>query len=213
MSIKARKKHEMIKAKGVARYCHLNQPNKKFDTEFGTYSCDLVVNKDQAEMIKDKLRPLYEEELKKVQEENGKKKINTREIPLEEDEAGFVLKSKLKAGGRRKDGSEYKLSIALYDASGKPLPEDVQVWGGSTVNVAFRPRFYYNPAIGFGVSFELQAVQVINLANGGTSSVAAEAFGFTEEEGYIANGGETLDQVFDSAEDNEEPKTITTANF
>ena len=37
MSIKARKKHDIVKAKGVAKYCHLNEPNKKFDlsTELG----------------------------------------------------------------------------------------------------------------------------------------------------------------------------------
>ena len=211
MSIKARKKHDIIKVKGVTRYCHLNAPNKKFEPEYGAYTCDLVVDKDQAEMIKNTLRPLYEEELKTVQEENpNKKKIMQRDFPIEESEDGIVVKSKLKAGGRRKDGSEYKLSIALYDAQGKPLPEDVQVWGGSKVNLAFRPKFYYVPSLGFGVSFELQAVQVLELKNGGVNGPSAEAFGFTSEEGYVANGGETLDQVFDAEEDNSEE---ITANF
>jgi hypothetical protein len=211
MSIKSRKKHDIIKVKGVTRYCHLNAPNKKFEPEYGAYTCDLVVDKDQAEMIKNTLRPLYEEELKTVQEENpNKKKIMQRDFPIEESEDGIVVKSKLKAGGRRKDGSEYKLSIALYDAQGKPLPEDVQVWGGSKVNLAFRPKFYYVPSLGFGVSFELQAVQVLELKNGGVNGPSAEAFGFTSEEGYVANGGETLDQVFDAEEDNSEE---ITANF
>lgn len=210
MSIKARKKHDIIKVKGVTRYCHLNAPNKKFEPEYGAYTCDLVVDKDQAEMIKNTLRPLYEEELKTVKEENpNKKKIMQRDFPIEESEDGIVVKSKLKAGGRRKDGSEYKLSIALYDAQGKPLPEDVQVWGGSKVNLAFRPKFYYVPSLGFGVSFELQAVQVLELKNGGVNGPSAEAFGFTSEEGYVANGGETLDQVFDAEEESEE----ITANF
>ena len=62
---------------------------------------------------------------------------------------------------------------------------------------------------GFGVSFDLQAVQVLELNNGGVSGVAADAFGFTSEEGYVANGGETLDQVFDAEEESEE----ITANF
>lgn len=210
MSIKSRKKHDIIKVKGVTRYCHLNAPNKKFEPEYGAYTCDLVVDKDQAEMIKNTLRPLYEEELKTVKEENpNKKKIMQRDFPIEESEDGIVVKSKLKAGGRRKDGSEYKLSIALYDAQGKPLPEDVQVWGGSKVNLAFRPKFYYVPSLGFGVSFELQAVQVLELKNGGVNGPSAEAFGFTSEEGYVANGGETLDQVFDAEEESEE----ITANF
>ena len=211
MSIKSRKKHPVIRVKGTAKYCHLNEPNKRFEPEFGTYSCDLVIDKDQADMLKNTLRPLYEEELKQVQEENAGKKIEQKEFPINETEEGIIVKSKLKAGGRRRDGSEYSLSIALYDSQGKPLPEDVKVWGGSKVNLAFRPRFWYTAMAGFGVSFDLQAVQVIELQNGGVSGIAAEAFGFTSEEGYVANGGETLDQVFD-AEENEE-ETIVKANF
>jgi hypothetical protein len=211
MSIKSRKKHPVIKVKGTAKYAHLNEPNKRFEKEFGSYSCDLVIDKDQAEMIKNTLRPLYEEELKQVQEENQGKKIEQNDIPINETDGGFLVKSKLKAGGRRvDDGSVYKLSIALFDASGKPLPKDVQVWGGSKVNIAFRPRFWYTAMAGFGVSFDLQAVQVLELNNGGVSGVAADAFGFTSEEGYVANGGETLDQVFDAEEDNSEE---ITANF
>ena len=99
MSIKARKKHPVIKVKGTAKYAHLNEPNKRFEPEFGTYSCDLVVDKDQAEMIKNTLRPLYEEELKQVQEENQGKKIEQKEFPIKEEEGGFLVKSKLKAGG------------------------------------------------------------------------------------------------------------------
>ena len=209
MSIKSRKKHPLIKINGIAKYCHLNAPNKRFEPEFGTYSCDLVIDKDQAEMLKNTLRPLYEEELKQVQEENQGKKIEQKEFPIKEEEGGFLVKSKLKAGGRRRDGSEYSLSIALFDSQGKPLPEDVKVWGGSKVNLAFRPRFWYTAMAGFGVSFDLQAVQVIELQNGGVSGVAADAFGFTSEEGYVANGGETLDQAFDAEEESEE----ITANF
>ena len=209
MSIKSRKKHPVIKVKGTAKYAHLNEPNKRFEKEFGSYSCDLVIDKDQAEMIKNTLRPLYEEELKQVQEENQGKKIEQNDIPINETDGGFLVKSKLKAGGRRvDDGSVYKLSIALFDSQGKPLPKDVQVWGGSKVNVAFRPRFWYTAMAGFGVSFDLQAVQVLELNNGGVSGVAADAFGFTSEEGYVANGGETLDQAF-NAEESEE----ITANF
>ena len=204
MSIKARKKHEIIKAKGVAKYCHLNEPNKKFDPEFGVYSCDLIIDKEQANAIKQKLRPLYEEELREVQEANAGKKITQREFPIDEVDGGYLIKAKLKAGGRRRDGSEYHLSIALYDSAGKPLDQDVKVWGGSTVNVAFRPKFYYTAAVGFGVTFELQAVQVLKLGEGGVSSIAASAFGFTTEEEGFVNGGENLEGGFDAEETEEE---------
>jgi hypothetical protein len=210
MALKARKKHEIIKAKGTAKYCHLNEPNKRFDPEFGTYSCDLVIDKEQADAIKATLRPLYEEELREVQEANAGKKITQREFPIDEVEGGYLIKVKQKAGGRRRDGSEYHLSIALYDSTGKPLDPDVKVWGGSQVNVAFRPKFYYTAAVGFGVTFELQAVQVIQLGEGGVSSIAASAFGFTTEEEGFVNGGENLEGGFDAEETEEE---ILSSNF
>ena len=214
MSIPSRKKHDIIKLKGTAKFCHLNEPNKKFNAEFGVWSCDLVVSSEQAEVLKQTLRPLFEEELQKVQDANPGKEIKQAQKPFDEQSDGTTLvKIKRKGGGRRADGTTYTLSIALYDSAGKPLPEDVQIWGGSKMNVAFRPNFWYIPALGFGVSLDLEAVQVIELANGGVSNVAAEAFGFTEEEGFVANGGETLDAVFSAEDNQEEQATVTTADF
>lgn len=208
MSIKSRKKHPLIKINGIAKYCHLNAPNKKFHPEFGEYSCDTVVTEDVAKQIKDQLRPIYEEELKAMQEEKGKD-LKQADMPIKESDQEIMIRTKLKGGHRAKDGTVYNFTVALFDASGKPLPEDVQVWGGSKVNVAVRPNFWFTDLMGFGVTFELQAVQVIELANGGQSAQSADAFGFTSEEGYVANGGETLDQVFDAEEESEE----ITANF
>ena len=204
MALKARKKHDIIKAKGTAKYCHLNEPNKKFDPEYGVWSCDVVIDKEQADQIKSTLRPLYEEELRQVQEANAGKKIAQREFPIEETDGGFIVRAKLKAGGKRKDGSEYRLSMPLYDSVAKPLDKDVKVWGGSKVVVAFRPRFYYTSMVGFGVGFDLQAVQVLEVAEGGVSSMAASAFGFTEEESGFVNGGENLEGGFDAEETEEE---------
>jgi len=204
MALKARTKHEIIKAKGVAKYCHLNEPNKKFDPEFGMYSCDLIIDKEQADAIKQQLRPLYEEELRATQEANPGKGITQREFPIEEVDGGFLIKAKIKAGGRRKDGEVYHMSIALYDSQGKHLDPEVKVWGGSTVNVAFRPRFWYTASMGFGVTFDLQAVQVLQLGEGGVSSIAASAFGFTTEEEGFVNGGENLEGGFDAEETEEE---------
>ena len=209
MSIKSRKKHPIIKINGIAKYCHLNKPNKKFEGRFGEYTCDTVVAADIAEQVKNQLRPLYKEELKAVQEEHAGKKIKQADMPIRESDQEIMIRTKLKGGIEAKDGTVYTFNVALFDAAGKPLPEDVQVWGGSKVNVAVRPSFWYSPSLGFGVTFELQAVQVLELANGGQSAQSADAFGFTSEEGFIANGGETLDQAFDAEEESEE----ITANF
>jgi hypothetical protein len=145
-----------------------------------------------------------------MQEEKGGQKLKQADMPIKESDQEIMIRTKLKGGHRAMDGTVYNFSVALFDAAGKPLPKDVEVWGGSKVNVAVRPNFWYTDLMGFGVTFELQAVQVIELANGGQSAMAADAFGFTSEEGFVANGGETLDQVFDAEETSE---TEVTANF
>lgn len=205
MALKSRTKHDIIKARGTARYPHVTEPNKKFEPEFGTYTCDVIIDKEQADAIKATLRPLYAEELKKAQEEKPGKGVTERGIPIEEVEGGFLVKTKREAGGRKKfTNEEYHISMPLYDSKGNFIDTDIQVWSGSEVVVAFRPSFYNNPSIGFGVTFKLEAVQVLKLGEGGVSSIAASAFGFTTEEEGFVNGGENLEGGFDAEETEEE---------
>lgn len=201
--MRSRKKHAIMRLRGIGKYCHLNEPNKKFDSEFGEYSCDLVIPSDTIELLQQSIAPIYEEELSDLQKELDGKTIKKADMPfVDQDDGTHLVKIKLKAGGRRADGTVYKLGVALFDSANNPLPKDIKVWGGSEVNVAFRPVFYHSPLLGFGVRFELHAVQIIKLSEGGVSAMAATAFGFTEDEGFVVNGGENLDSTFD-AEDHE----------
>ena len=186
----------------------MNEPNKTYKKEYGEYQCEVILTPELAEQVKKELRPVYEKELQAKQDELGKE-VNKAEIPIVEKDGQIIINTKLKGGHKTKEGKEFIFNVAMYDASGKPLPKDVQVWGGSKVNVAFRPHFWYTDLMGFGVRFEIAAVQVIELANGGVSEQSAESFGFTAEEGYVANGGETLDSAFDA----EETEETLTANF
>jgi len=187
MTVKARKKHDIIKIGGTTKFCALNEPNKRFKKKYGEYQCEVIVTPELAEQVKKQLRPVYEQEFKDAQDREGKE-LKKADIPIVEKDGQIIIKTKLKGGVMTKAGKEYLFNVAMYDAAGKPLPKD-----------------------GFGVTFEIAAVQVIELANGGVSEQSAESFGFTAEEGYVANGGETLDSAFD-AEETEEEATLT-ANF
>ena len=208
MTVKARKKHDEIIIGGTTKFCALNEPNKRYKKEYGEYQCEVIVTPELAEQVKKQLRPVYEQELQAKQDELGKE-VKKADIPIVEKDGQIIINTKLKGGHKTKEGREFIFSFAMYDAALKPLPKDVQVWGGSKVNVAFRPHFWYTDLMGFGVTFEIAAVQVIELANGGVSEQSAESFGFTAEEGYVANGGETLDSAFDA----EETEETLTANF
>jgi hypothetical protein len=208
MTVKARKKHDKIRIGGTTKFCALNEPNKRFKKEYGEYQCEVIVTPELAEQVKKQLRPIYEQELKAKQDELGKE-VKKADVPIVEKDGQIIINTKLKGGHKTKEGKEYLFSVAMYDAALQPLPKDVQVWGGSKVNVSFRPHFWYTDLMGFGVRFEIAAVQVLELANGGVSEQSAESFGFTAEEGYVANGGETLDSAFDA----EETEETLTANF
>jgi len=208
MTVKARKKHDIIRIGGTTKFCALNEPNKRFKKEYGEYQCEVIVTPELAEQVKKQLRPVYEQELKAKQDELGKE-VKKADVPIVEKDGQIIINTKLKGGHKTKEGKEFIFNVAMYDAALQPLPKDVQVWGGSKVNVSFRPHFWYTDLMGFGVRFEIAAVQVLELANGGVSEQSAESFGFTAEEGYVANGGETLDSAFDA----EETEETLTANF
>jgi hypothetical protein len=69
-----------------------------------------------------------------------------------------------------------------YDSKGTPLPEGVWPGKGSVVRVAYVPNEY--PGFGGGINLYLQAVQVIEMVEGFSSSIQ-----FPVEEGaYVSDG-------------------------
>ena len=158
-----RTKPDIIKFRGTAKYCWLTEPNKIHEKVYGTCVCDTIVPTDQAEKVKVKLLQMYEEEHKTRSEAEGKE-LKRAGFLLEDVEGGVLFRTKLKGGVKARDGKEYKFSVALFDAAGSPLPQDVQVWGGSEVIVAVTPYFWYTKLLGLGMTLELKAVQVLKLA-------------------------------------------------
>lgn len=204
MAIKSRQREEAITtAIGTAQYPWVNTPSTKFVPE-GEYSCNIILTKQEGEAIIKKVEPILEKKQKEQAEESGKK-VKTYELPIQLEGDTYVLKAKLKpVNGKRKDGSEYTRSLGLFDSKGNPWDREVIIRGGSKVRLNVRPKTWFSPLMGVGVSLELLAVQVIELAAGELSSQAAESFGFTEVEGGYVNGGETLDQALDAEEEEED---------
>jgi len=204
MAIKSRQREEAITtAIGTAQYPWVNTPSTKFVPE-GEYSCNIILTKQEGEAIIKKVEPILEKKQKEQAEESGKK-VKTYELPIQLEGDTYVLKAKLKpVNGKRKDGSDYTRSLGLFDSKGNPWDREVIIRGGSKVRLNVRPKTWFSPLMGVGVSLELLAVQVIELADGELSSQAAESFGFTEVEGGYVNGGETLDQALDAEEEEED---------
>ena len=209
MAIPSRKKEEAITTSvGTAQYPWVNTPSTKFVPE-GEYSCNIILTKQEGESIIKKIQPILDNKQKEQAEESGKK-VKTYELPVQLEGDTYVLKAKLKpVNGTRKDGTEFTRSLGLFDSKGNPWDRAVVIRGGSKIRLNVRPKSWHSPLLGAGVSLELLAVQVIELADGELSSQAAESFGFTEVEGGYVNGGETLDQALDA----EEEEDIIKADF
>jgi len=209
MAIKSRQKEQAITTSvGTAQYPWVNTPSTKFVPE-GEYTCNIILTKQEGESIIKKIQPILDKKLQDQEEESGKK-VKTFDLPVQLEGDTYILKAKMKpVNGVYKDGTKFTNSLGLFDSKGNPWDREVIIKGGSKVRLNVRPRAWFSPLLGVGISLDLLGVQVIELADGELSSQAAEAFGFTEVEGGYVNGGETLDQALDA----EEEEDVIKADF
>jgi len=188
---------------GTARYCYLTNPSKgEYDSEYGTYRTELILDKADWDKLKAQVQPEYEAAYLAENTKQGKE-LKKANLPFVIDGEDHIVKLKMKAGGKRRDGTEYKLQVALFDSQGNPMKGDDIVGGGSRIKIGMKMRFWFVPAHGFGMTLEPQGVQVLELAAVGTSEKAT-SYGFTAEEGGYTNGGETFENTLDQPETNAE---------
>lgn len=179
---------------GTARYPHVNKPNTTFDPD-GAYSCDIIVTEAEAKEFAAKIETIRSEAHEMEERKTGKKIRLCKEFPIKETEDGqWIIRSKQKAKGKNsRTGEVYEFNIKLFDAQGQAC--DVEVGGGSKVKMAIKPYTWYSPSLGFGVSLQLKALQIIELVAPSASGAGASSFGFTSEEEGFSSGGESLEAV------------------
>ena len=202
---------------GTARYCWLNKPDTKFDEGgYGVYRCELILTEDEWNSLKKEITPLYEEAYAAECLKQGKKNLKQAASPFViDDENNYVVKTKMKGGGKRRDGSEYKLSVARFDSKGQPVNDDAVIGAGSRIKLGLKVRFWFVAAHGFGMTLEPQGVQIIELQAVGASENAS-SFGFSAEEGGYQHGGETFEDTLNQPETDAQTETEETpsaANF
>jgi len=127
----------------------------------------------------------------------------------EENETGeIILKFKMKHSGTTAKGKDWKRYPQLIDAKLQKLKKGTAIWGGSIVRVSGGALPYWVAGqASYGVSLQLEGVQVIELVSAGGRS--ASEMGFEEEEGYDASEGfseeDTSDDTGDDAGDAKAP--------
>jgi hypothetical protein len=97
--------------------------------------------------------------------------------------AGMKYRVEVKNGPNA--GKTYEFTPDVFDAKGKQLKKRPRVGGGSTVRLSIRMMEYFIAKDGeLGISFGLEAVQIIDLVESGKRD--AESYGFGAEDGFTA---------------------------
>ena len=196
------KAKKVVSPAGIAVYPRLNEPDTKFDPD-GTYHVKLRADSDEPAIAKhiEQIDAWHEESRAKQYEEllaadnkyktpAAVKKVckdGDKPYTYETDEDGedtnivlfsYKMKSQVTA---RKDGKVYTFKPVYIDAHKKVLKGDAipQIWGGSELKIRFEPILWNSVKLGASVQLRMDAVQILNLVEGGESTE-----GFDEEEGY-----------------------------
>lgn len=178
-----------ISPKGIFVYPSLNRPDTKFDAD-GVYSVKLKLPEAEAAELVTKIDDAISAQVKKTAAEfaaEGKKgKVKRADAPYTVDEEGgtVTINFKMKASGKRKDGTTFTQKPGLKSSKADPdtkqpmnIPEDTIIGGGSIGKVAFTVSPFYTATVGAGVTLRLKAVQVYKLVE------PSYSYGFDAEEG------------------------------
>ena len=176
---------------GIAVWPKLTKPDTKFNAE-GEYTVKLAIPSEEAQDLIAELDKAFAAAQETAKEKNPGKKIKeaTKPYTIEEDDDGnetgnIVVSFKCKAQITDKHGNTRANSPKLFDSKNKEFPKDEEIWGGSTLRIAFNAIPYYTAMAGAGISLRLKAVQVIELVSGAGGGTGA-SYGFGEEDGYVA---------------------------
>lgn len=190
-----REQFRFMTGTGVAVYPNIHKPSQKY----GKFECKLILDPDDEtlkEIVKkaEEMRDRFAEE-KRKELIAGKKMAKAKAIVLadivkpeyndEGEETGMVsLKATADHVGKRKDGSTFTRTITVVDSRNKKLAKVPLIFGGSELKMAGVAFPYYNASNDtVGVSFRLEAVQVIKLVSGGAQhNFGAEEGGYESED-------------------------------
>lgn len=189
-----------VTPKGTAIWPKLNEPDTKFDPA-GVYEVKLAFDEDVdlddfKTKVQKQIDAKYAEIVSKLEDE-GKgglaKKVTKRDIDelfkAEEDDATgdetgrILIKAKMKASGvSKKTGKNWSRRPDIIDAKGNKLRNAPNIGGGSVMKLCVELAPYYVPSDKVvGVSFRLEAAQIIKLVSFGERN--ASDYGFGDEDG------------------------------
>ena len=162
---------KMNTPKGTAVFPSLARPDTKFD-ELGMYKADLSVPLQEAKDLMGKLSEVFKRHTGKAPNANENTMWYKQTDKDTGEETGNVV-FKIRVKNRMtKSGQLWDRKPVLFDAALKPI--QVNPWGGTEMIVSMSV-YAWNAGGKMSVSLQPQAIQIINLVEGGTSSHGFEA--------------------------------------
>jgi hypothetical protein len=160
---------------GIARYPHLNRPDKKYKEE-GEYKVNLEMSSEEAEPFIKQVEALFSEFVAAKKVELKKEKLKLHDAPWQENDGQTILKLRVKAIGKsKKTGETFNRTPKLFNASGEEITDNIG--GGSKLKAAIVPYCWYTASLGAGITLQPRAVQVLDLVTWGDGG-SASAYGF-----------------------------------
>jgi len=152
-----------MKARGIAVFPHLNEPDTKFN-EDGVYQTQLQLDPEASEKLITVLEKIRDDAYKAECKDKKKPKLKKADLPFTEetDEEGeptgnYLFRFKLPAKTKR--GLEQR--PVLVDSKVQPMVENIG--SGSQLLIEFDPYTWFVPALGVGMTLRLKGVQVLEL--------------------------------------------------
>lgn len=189
---------------GTFKWPKINKPDfgsKEYPNPDGAFKVSVVYRKDSPEFkrLMKEMQPHYEDALAKGEaafadlKVADRKKLGAMKPKLwyseiydedtEEPTGEVEVRAKTKFRVKGKDGKIVERKVPIFDASGKPMKNPPEIWGGTTgaVAVSIAP-YFVNGSGEAGLTFYLNSAQIIDLVTSGGGR-SADSYGFAKREG------------------------------
>jgi len=159
---------------GIARYPHLNRPDTKYKQE-GEFKVNLEMSSEDAEPFIKQIEAIFSEFVADKKRELKKDKLKLHDAPWLENDGQTILKLRVKAVGKNKEGETFSRAPKLFNASGNVITDNIG--GGSKLQAAVVPYCWYTASLGAGITLQPKAIMVHDLVTWGDGG-SASAYGF-----------------------------------
>lgn len=168
---------------GKAMWCHLADTETFNGTDTNKFSITLVPSVEDMNNLMQEAQTIWEEFKETLKNKKFAAEPNMGSY-REDDNGDASVKFVTNAHIVTKAGKEIDKVVPVFDGAERSVTRKIKssIGNGSVVAVSYQLFPYYNTSKNFGVSFRLQAVQLLKYVSYGNGQDAS-SFGFKKHEG------------------------------